>query len=175
MPSRATLSSFASPATVCSGASAKSEKRLKNRLASRFARNLTSSFSTSRRATSRLDSIIGTTTSVACSGGMPSRKSISGSASGGSKEMTSALTICADSSLRGNRANTPSTSSITLCRMPASHASANERIVKAKVSATMPVRYTGVAWRRTLRTSRIRNGMRAWVSASSLKMPSSIR
>ena len=45
------------------------------------------------RTTLRLDSIIGTVTSVAFSAGMPSLKSILGSGSGGSSEMTSALTI----------------------------------------------------------------------------------
>ena len=106
----------------------------------RFPRYRTSSFSSSARTAPAPDSIMGTTTSVAYLAGIPSRKSIFGSVSGGRSETTSALTIWIDSSLRGNSASATSATiavSTPGACMPLSQPSPQASAVNAAVT---PVR-----------------------------------
>ena len=104
-------SSCPSSGVVSSAASRKSVSRPKCRLSSRFARNRTSSDSISSSMPRGLVSIVGTTTRVRDSGGIPSEKSIRGSGYGFTSSVASQLTSATASRLAQSRERAPNRAS----------------------------------------------------------------
>src|SRR3546814_17628012 len=82
MPRRASSSTDAAPGSTCASPSRTAVSSAKRRLSSRLARKRTSSASTSERAPATSPIMVGTTTSVRASPGMPDEKSSRGRARG---------------------------------------------------------------------------------------------